>query len=136
MWHKLESISMTSFTLEEQILLRRLLLQVHHNLDKIILVSGATGQQGGATARHLLANGWPVRALTRDARKPAAQALAAKGAEIVEGDFDDRASLAKALEGAYGAFSVQNFWLAGVGVEGEIRQGKSPPRLPVSSAAP
>jgi uncharacterized protein YbjT (DUF2867 family) len=43
--------------------------------SKIILMIGATGQQGGATARHLLSNGWPIRALTRDPNKPAAQAL-------------------------------------------------------------
>jgi len=45
-----------------------------------ILVSGATGQQGGAVARRLLAAGFPVRALTRDPETPAAQALAARGA--------------------------------------------------------
>jgi len=92
--------------------------------DKVILVTGATGQQGSATVRHLLANGWRVRALTRDAGKPAAQALAQSGADIVQGDNDDRASLDAALEGVYGVFSVQNNWLPGVGVVGEVRQGK------------
>ena len=57
--------------------------------NKIILVSGATGQSGGATARHLLAGGWRVRALTRDRTKPASQALEAAGAEVVQGDFSD-----------------------------------------------
>ena len=47
------------------------------NEKKTILVSGATGQQGGATVKHLLAKGWTVRALTRNAGTPAAQALAA-----------------------------------------------------------
>src|SRR5205085_3112424 len=56
-----------------------------------ILVTGATGQQGGAVARHLLAAGFPVRALTRDPDKPAAQALAARGATLVRGDLTDRA---------------------------------------------
>jgi uncharacterized protein YbjT (DUF2867 family) len=92
---------------------------------KIILVTGATGQQGGATTRHLLQNGWQVRALTRDATSDKAQALAALGAELVEGDFDDHASLDRALAGVYGVFSVQNFWLPGVGAEGETRQGKA-----------
>lgn len=91
---------------------------------KIILVTGATGQQGGAAARHLLANGWQVRALTRDPNKPAAQTLAQAGADIVTGDHEDRAALDAALKGVYGVFSVQNFWLPGVGPEGEIRQGK------------
>lgn len=93
------------------------------NQARIILVTGATGQQGGATARHLLAKGWQVRALTRDPNKPAAQALAVQGAEVVGGDLEDRASLDKVLGGVYGVFSVQQFW--GIGPEGEIRQGKN-----------
>jgi uncharacterized protein YbjT (DUF2867 family) len=104
------------------------------NKDKIILVSGATGQQGGAVARHLLASrGWRVRALTRNPDSPAAQALVARGAELVQGDLDDRASLDRALRtetasgpcSVYGVFSVQNFWLPGVGFDGEVRQGKA-----------
>jgi uncharacterized protein YbjT (DUF2867 family) len=93
--------------------------------NKIIAVTGATGQQGGAVARKLLADGWKVRALTRDLNKPAAQELKALGAELVPGDLDDRAQLDAAFQGAYGVFSVQNFWLPNVGFEGEIRQGKS-----------
>ena len=93
--------------------------------DKIIAITGATGQQGGAVARKLLADGWQVRALTRDVDKPAAQELKALGAEIVPGDLDDRAQLDAAFKGAYGVFSVQNFWLPNVGFEGEIRQGKN-----------
>ncbi|NWF64939.1 MAG: NmrA/HSCARG family protein [Chloroflexi bacterium] len=91
---------------------------------KIIAVTGATGQQGGAVARKLLAEGWQVRALTRDVNKPAAQELKALGAEIVAGDLDNRAELDAAFKGVYGVFSVQNFWLPNVGAEGEIRQGK------------
>jgi len=91
---------------------------------KVILVTGATGQQGGATARHLLRRGWNVRALTRDASKAAAQALAEASAEVVQGDMENRASLDAALEGVYGVFGVQNFWLPSVGAEGEVRQGK------------
>jgi uncharacterized protein YbjT (DUF2867 family) len=93
--------------------------------EKIIAVTGATGQQGGAVARKLLADGWKVRALTRDANKPAAKELASLGAEIVPGDMDRREELDAAFEGAYGVFSLQNFWLANVGFEGEIRQGKN-----------
>ena len=93
--------------------------------NKIIAVTGATGQQGGAVARKLLAEGWQVRALTRDSNKPAAQELKALGAEIVPGDMDKRAELDAAFAGAHGVFSVQNFWLPGVGFEGEIRQGKN-----------
>jgi uncharacterized protein YbjT (DUF2867 family) len=93
--------------------------------EKIIAVTGSTGQQGGTVARKLLANGWKVRALTRDANKPAAQELAALGAEIMAGDMDSRSELEASFQGAYGVFSVQNFWLPGVGFDGEIRQGKN-----------
>jgi len=93
--------------------------------DRMIAVAGATGQQGGRVAKRLLAEGWKVRALTRDVNKPAAKDLAAAGAEIVAGDLDNRAELDAALKGVYGVFSVQNFWLPTVGYEGEIRQGKA-----------
>ncbi len=93
--------------------------------NKIIAVTGATGQQGGAVARRLLADGWKVRALTRDVNKPAAKELARTGAELVPGDLNSRSDLDAAFQGAYGVFSVQNFWLPNVGYEGEIRQGKN-----------
>ncbi|MFD2472296.1 NmrA/HSCARG family protein [Amycolatopsis silviterrae] len=72
-----------------------------------ILVTGATGTQGGATARGLLAAGQRVRALVRDPETPAAQALAAAGAELVRGDLGDLSSLDVAVKGADGVFSVQ-----------------------------
>src|SRR4029079_4878527 len=87
-------------------------------------VMGAAGQQGGAVARHLLREGWTVRALTRDPEKPVAKALAGQGAEVVSADNDDPTSLEAAFAGAHGVFSVQNFWLPNVGKEAEIRQGK------------
>ena len=93
--------------------------------DKTILVTGATGQQGGAVTKHLLKDGWQVRALVRDPDKSNAQALVKQGAKPVQGNLYDRASLDAAFEGVYGAFSVQNFWLPDVGYEGEIKQGKS-----------
>jgi uncharacterized protein YbjT (DUF2867 family) len=86
-----------------------------------ILVTGATGHQGGAVARALLAGGHKVRAMTRKPDGDAARALAGKGAEIVRGDLDDAGSLDKALAGAWGVFAVQNTWEAGV--EGEETQG-------------
>lgn len=87
--------------------------------DKTVLVTGATGNQGGATARRLLAGGWRVRALVRDETAPAAVALAAVGAELVSGDLDDRASLDAAVRGAYGVYSVQS------ANDNEIVQGKN-----------
>jgi uncharacterized protein YbjT (DUF2867 family) len=90
---------------------------------KTILVTGATGQQGGAVTRQLLKQpGFAVRALTRDPAKPAARALTQSGAEVIRGNLDDPGSLRRGLEGAYGVFSVQNFMEAGC--EGETRQGK------------
>ncbi|MFD7155195.1 NmrA family NAD(P)-binding protein [Kribbella sp. NPDC059898] len=71
-----------------------------------VVVSGATGRQGGATARRLLADGWRVRALVRDKAAPAAEALAAAGAELVVADFDEPSTLVPALEGAGGLFAV------------------------------
>src|SRR5262245_66326060 len=86
-------------------------------LKKTVLVLGATGRQGGATARHLLTRGWRVRAFARDPNKPTAQALQQAGAEVIQGDYDDRASLAAAMQGVYGVFSVK------ASVD-EVRQGK------------
>lgn len=80
----------------------------------LILVTGATGQQGGATARELLAAGHKVRAMTRKPDSDAAKAIAALGAEVVQGNLDDVDSLKAAMDGAWGVFAVQNTWEAGV----------------------
>jgi len=89
--------------------------------DKIILVIGATGQQGRVTTRQLLAGGWNVRALTRDASTPAALELRQIGAEVVQGDTNDRISLDAAMQGAYGVFDVQ----PALGYDDDLRQGKN-----------
>jgi uncharacterized protein YbjT (DUF2867 family) len=89
---------------------------------KLVLVTGATGQQGGAVARELLAHNYAVRALTRNPTGAKAQALAKLGATVVQGDYEDTASLQRALDGVWGAFSVQNTWEAGVAKEEQ--QGK------------
>ncbi len=90
--------------------------------SEVILVTGATGQQGGAVARELLARGHKVRAMTRNPDGPNAKALADLGATVVRGDLDDEASLDGALQGIWGVFGVQNSWEAGV--EQEEVQGK------------
>lgn len=92
------------------------------NGNRVILVTGATGKQGGAVAQELLAAGHKIRALTRHPDGKAAGALAARGTEVVRGDLDDAASLERALNGVWGVFSVQNTWEAGV--EKEEEQGK------------
>ena len=76
-------------------------------MAKIILVTGATGLQGGSVVRALLRRGgFTVRALTRDVQGPRAKALAEKGVEVMAGDLSDRASLDAALRGAHGVFSI------------------------------
>jgi len=89
--------------------------------QKTILVFGATGKQGGAVLRHLLASAFKLRALTRKPEGEAAQALAAQGVEVIQGDLDDSGSLKAALKDVWGVFAVQNTWEAGV--EREEEQG-------------
>lgn len=92
-----------------------------------VLVAGATGKQGGATARALLAAGTPVRALVRDAAAARARAVEELGAELVTGDLDDRASLARAAAGARAVFSVQMPALTadGFDFDGEVTQARN-----------
>jgi uncharacterized protein YbjT (DUF2867 family) len=80
---------------------------------KIIAVMGATGAQGGGLVRAIQADpasGFIARAITRDANSDAAKQLAALGAEIVEANIDDGPSIARAFEGAHGAFCVTFYW--------------------------
>jgi uncharacterized protein YbjT (DUF2867 family) len=80
---------------------------------KVIAVVGATGAQGGGLVRAILADPerrFRARAITRNPSSPAAQALAAQGAEVVAGDVDDTASLTRAFSGAHGAYCVTFFW--------------------------
>jgi uncharacterized protein YbjT (DUF2867 family) len=87
----------------------------------IVLVTGATGAQGGSVARHLLRRGrFAVRALTRNLESDAARGLRELGAETVRGDLRDVASLRAALAGCYGVFGVTNFWEH---FDGEYQQG-------------
>ncbi len=90
---------------------------------KTIVVTGATGLQGGAVARRLLLDGWHVRGLTRNAASKRARALEVLGAEVAQGDMAEAASLRPVFEGAYGVYSVQNPFIGGP--EQEVRQGKN-----------
>lgn len=87
-----------------------------------VLITGATGHQGGAVIQALTGQGFHLRAMTRNTDSAAARTLAAAGVELVRGDFDDAASVKAALTGAWGALAVQNTWEAGVAKEEE--QGK------------
>ena len=80
---------------------------------KLITVFGATGAQGGGLARAILADtvgDFAVRAVTRKPDSDSAKALAGAGAEIIVADLDDATSVTRAMQGAYGAFCVTNFW--------------------------
>ncbi|WAL65468.1 NmrA/HSCARG family protein [Amycolatopsis cynarae] len=101
-------------------------------MDRTALVTGATGQQGGAVAARLLADGWQVRTLTRDPTSPKARALAEAGAEVVAGDLADPASVERHMRGVHGVFSVhpgpktpdQDEFLAGKNVADAARRAE------------
>ncbi|WP_330275381.1 NmrA/HSCARG family protein [Lentzea sp. NBC_00516] len=86
-----------------------------------VLVTGATGKQGGAAVHALKAAGVPVRALVRD---PSADRASALGVELVAGDLNDRDSLVSAAKGARAVFSVQMAALTEEGFDfaGELAQ--------------
>lgn len=89
--------------------------------DRTILVTGATGRQGGAVIAQLRAKHFPVRALTRNPDKPQARQFVGHGAEAVRGDMNDLDSLSRAVDGVYGVFSMQTPAEHGSAVE--VRQG-------------
>lgn len=80
--------------------------------QKLIVVVGATGNQGGSVARRFLAAGYRVRALTRDTHSTSATALSTLGpdVELVSADLEDVASMEEAFQGANVIFSVTNYW--------------------------
>ncbi|HUQ98090.1 MAG TPA: NmrA/HSCARG family protein [Gemmatimonadaceae bacterium] len=82
-----------------------------------VLVTGATGKQGGAVARRLRENNHHVRALTRTPDSPAAAELARLGVEMAQGDLTDRASLDRALQGMDSVFLMATPFEAGTGAE-------------------
>jgi uncharacterized protein YbjT (DUF2867 family) len=89
--------------------------------NRTILITGVTGQQGGAVAQALRGSGFHLRGLTRKTESERAAALARQGIDIVKGDLDDEATVRRALAGAWGVFAVQNTGEAGV--EREEAQG-------------
>ena len=94
-------------------------------MEKLITVFGATGQQGGTVARALKRSGtFKVRGVTRNPDGDKAKALQALGIEVVKASLDDPESIATAISGSYGVFSVTNYWEF-MDKEREIRQGIS-----------
>jgi uncharacterized protein YbjT (DUF2867 family) len=91
---------------------------------QLIVVCGATGRQGGAVVKALLSNGnkFRIRGVSRNIDTEKATTLKSRGVELVKARMEDRESMRNALKGAYGVFSVQNFFDAGY--EAEIQQGK------------
>ena len=89
-------------------------------IKRSVLVTGATGKQGGAVAQALLDRGHKVIAMTRWPEK--AKGLAARGAEVVWGDFNDTNSLAFAMKNADGVFAMSTPFENGM--DAEVRQGK------------
>ncbi|MEU7676503.1 NmrA/HSCARG family protein [Micromonospora taraxaci] len=90
-----------------------------------VLVIGATGKQGGATARALLDRGVPVRALVRDPGTDSAQALRDRGAELVTGDLDDAESLLAAADGMDGLFSIPYPDVTDLQGDAEVTRGRN-----------
>jgi uncharacterized protein YbjT (DUF2867 family) len=85
---------------------------------RIILVTGATGHQGGAAFHHLHRR-FPLRVVARDLESREARALAGPGVELVRADMNDSASLKRAMDGVYGVYSMQT----SSDTKGEVRQG-------------
>jgi uncharacterized protein YbjT (DUF2867 family) len=113
------------------------------NGEKTILVTGATGRQGGAAARHLLKDGWSVRALTRNPDTEKAKALKELGADVIKGDLNRPEELKHFFEDIFGVFSVQNPWVTRLDKETEhgiaiadLAAGGKVKHLVYSSAGP
>lgn len=95
-------------------------IEVYDRAD-VVLVAGATGQQGGATARALLESGARVRAFTRDPESVAAKTLTANGVDVRTADLDDAASLRTALDGVQRVFAMDT--MSG-DTELDVRRGR------------
>jgi len=93
------------------------------NSGRSILVTGATGRQGGAVTRHLLKNNFTVKALSRTPESISAQLLASEGITVIKGDMSDPRSLLNAMKGCDGVFSIQNYFE--YGAEKEIQYGRN-----------
>jgi uncharacterized protein YbjT (DUF2867 family) len=99
-------------------------------MSKLLIVFGATGQQGGSIIRTILANPslsktYKLRAVTRDPSKPAAQSLSTQGVELIKGDAEDPSSLGSVMKNAHTVFSVTTTTYDSECYTRELRQGKA-----------
>ncbi|PSN75360.1 NAD(P)-binding protein [Corynespora cassiicola Philippines] len=99
------------------------------NMAKLITVFGSTGNQGGSVVRAILnhpelSKQWKIRGITRNPNKPDAQAMIAKGVEMVQADLSSKDSIISAIKGSNAVFGVTNYWEKGT-LEHEVAQGKN-----------
>jgi uncharacterized protein YbjT (DUF2867 family) len=109
-------------------------------MSQLLVILGATGQQGGSIADFVLSDPalsarYTVRGVTRDPTRPAAQALRAKGAEVVAADLDDPASLAAAFAGVHTVFITTVTIYDEQVKERDVRQGKAAADAAVAAGA-
>ncbi len=108
--------------------------------QQLLVILGATGQQGGSVASFVLSTPslstrYKIRAITRDPTQPAAAALRAQGAEILQADLDDPAALTPALAGAHTVFITTRTIYDAHTKEREVRQGKAAADAAVAAGA-
>src|SRR5690606_25545803 len=109
-------------------------------MSQLIVIFGATGQQGRSVVDHIIADPelskkYKIRGATRDPTTPAAQALQQKGVEVVKGDLDDETSIKTALEGAHTVFSMTCTNYEEQGREKEYERGKTVADAAVAAGA-
>lgn len=98
-------------------------------MSKILVVFGATGQQGGSIIKTVLASPslsktYKIRAVTRNTSQPAAQSLSAQGIEVIKGDAEDASSLDPIMKGAHTVFSLTTTIYDSQCYDREFRHGK------------
>ncbi|KAH8731821.1 hypothetical protein GQ44DRAFT_745856 [Phaeosphaeriaceae sp. PMI808] len=105
------------------------MLRSTSTMTKLITVFGSTGNQGGSVIRAILTHPtlskeWKIRGITRNANKPDALALAAKGVEMVSADLNNPTSILTAIKDSTAVFGVTNYWEK-ASLDHEVQQGKN-----------
>ncbi|KAH7087084.1 hypothetical protein FB567DRAFT_526880 [Paraphoma chrysanthemicola] len=110
-------------------------------MSKVLVVLGATGQQGGSVINAVLEDAqlskeYSIRGTTRDPTQASAQALASKGVEIVKADVEDTASLKEAFQGAHTVFANTVTVYDGHAYEHEVAHGRALADAAVAAGVP